>query len=154
MRAREHVVVMGKDHNIPESHLNAIYAACDFGVNASEGEGFGLTHLEQAAAGVPQIWGQFAGLDSVLKSPDCGVSLVPRTIRMRHFNDDGNLGIAPEVHYEDIAHAIMDYLLNPDLYLALRETCLRSARSPAHEWAHVLQPAYDHITHLLESNLM
>lgn len=41
--------------DVPDSTLAAIYAACDVGINTSNGEGWGLVAFEHGLAGAPQI---------------------------------------------------------------------------------------------------
>lgn len=38
-----------------DAAVNAIYNACDYGINTSNGEGFGLCQLEHLATGAPQV---------------------------------------------------------------------------------------------------
>ena len=38
-----------------DNAVNAIYNACDYGINTSNGEGFGLCQLEHLATGAPQV---------------------------------------------------------------------------------------------------
>lgn len=38
-----------------DGSVNAIYNACDYGINTSNGEGFGLCQLEHLATGAPQV---------------------------------------------------------------------------------------------------
>jgi D-inositol-3-phosphate glycosyltransferase len=41
--------------DVPDATLAAIYAACDVGINTSNGEGWGLVAFEHALAGAPQV---------------------------------------------------------------------------------------------------
>lgn len=59
---------------VPESLMPYVYSALDVQVSTSQGEGWGLTHTEGMACGVPQIVPDFAALaewpgDSVAKVP-------------------------------------------------------------------------------------
>jgi glycosyltransferase involved in cell wall biosynthesis len=40
---------------LDDATINAIYSACDYGINTSNGEGFGLCQLEHLACGAPQV---------------------------------------------------------------------------------------------------
>jgi glycosyltransferase involved in cell wall biosynthesis len=56
IRDRLLVTGVGEQHpNVSSERLNAIYNACDVGVNTSEGEGWGLVSFEHAATGAAQI---------------------------------------------------------------------------------------------------
>src|SRR5262249_32169023 len=56
IRDRLLVSAVGPHHpNVSNEQMNAIYNACDVGVNTSEGEGWGLVSVEHAATGAAQI---------------------------------------------------------------------------------------------------
>lgn len=59
-----------------ESHLNKLYNAADIHLLPSMGEGFGIPHLEAAAAGCPGIVSDFAA-QSELKGPGYAVPVHP-----------------------------------------------------------------------------
>ena len=54
----ERLVMSGKEDgipNLPGEEVNAIYNACDVGVNTASGEGWGLVAFEHAATGAAQV---------------------------------------------------------------------------------------------------
>ena len=52
--ATQHIFVI-PSHMLNDQRINALYNACDVGVNTCLGEGFGLTSVEHACLGKPQI---------------------------------------------------------------------------------------------------
>lgn len=52
----QRVVVVDTNRQLfDDTGINRIYNACDYGINTSNGEGFGLCQLEHVATGAPQV---------------------------------------------------------------------------------------------------
>jgi glycosyltransferase involved in cell wall biosynthesis len=52
----QRVIVVDTNRQLfDDNGINKIYNACDYGVNTSNGEGFGLCQLEHATTGAPQV---------------------------------------------------------------------------------------------------
>jgi glycosyltransferase involved in cell wall biosynthesis len=52
----QRVVVVDTNRQLfDDNGINRLYNACDYGINTSNGEGFGLCQLEHVAAGAPQV---------------------------------------------------------------------------------------------------
>jgi glycosyltransferase involved in cell wall biosynthesis len=63
-----HVLTLGdRSGLLTEAALNALYNACDVGLNTCVGEGFGLCNLEGAGLGIPQIVSDVGGLHDIFE---------------------------------------------------------------------------------------
>lgn len=86
---------------VDETTLNLIYNVMDVHVSATQGEGFGLTHAESAACGVPQIVPEWSGLSDWLK--DAALFVPCSSI---YVNTGGINTIGGVVHPGDLATAM------------------------------------------------
>lgn len=71
---RKRVLLTEGGPTLPDTHMPSLYNAFDVLISTSEGESWGLTHLESMACGIPNIAVQCAGLASWAKG---GVLWVP-----------------------------------------------------------------------------
>ncbi len=62
-----HIFIRPSDTYLPDEKLNALYNACDVGLNACLGEGFGLCNLEHACLGKPQIVSKVGALADIFQ---------------------------------------------------------------------------------------
>jgi phosphatidyl-myo-inositol dimannoside synthase len=70
----QRVVFLG---HLNETQLEAAYAACDFFVMPSTGEGFGIVFLEALVRGIPVLGGNRDGSNDPLQDGKCGVLVDP-----------------------------------------------------------------------------
>lgn len=90
--------------------INKLYNAADFGINTSDGEGFGLCQLEHLQTGAPQIVtsvGSYEFLDG------CAV-VIPATQRLYH-SQSMPLGLFSQVTTsEAVTQGMLDAIANKD----------------------------------------
>jgi glycosyltransferase involved in cell wall biosynthesis len=60
-----HILMMRNSGFITDEVLNALYNACDIGINTCVGEGFGLCGMEHGALGKPQLVNGVGGLNDI-----------------------------------------------------------------------------------------
>lgn len=82
---------------IPDSHLNDVYNACDVGINTSMGEGWSLTNSEHACTGAPQVVPNHSALSELYV--DCGLLVEPVTT----FTFDNSMVVGKLVSPYDVA---------------------------------------------------
>lgn len=99
---------------LSDKDINILYNATNVGINTAEGEGFGLTSIEGAALGKPQIVTNCGGHIEFL---DNSFSTLINPVA-KLYGDLKSNGIAsvPEIcSYKDFADAMWKYFSNPDL---------------------------------------
>jgi len=60
-----YIMVMPNNGQLTEEKLNILMSACDIGINTAIGEGFGLSNLEHASFGKPQLVSGVGGLTDI-----------------------------------------------------------------------------------------
>jgi len=100
----------GNNGLLSDADLNALYNACDVGLNTCVGEGFGLCNLEHAGLGKPQIVSNVGGLSDIFgplhdKNMTLGVAVVDPVASL-------TLVRAIDAHVGDI------YICDPDEFAA------------------------------------
>jgi phosphatidyl-myo-inositol dimannoside synthase len=63
--------------HLDDTHLEAAYAACDYFVMPSTGEGFGIVFLEALVRGIPVLGGNRDGSNDPLQDGKCGILVDP-----------------------------------------------------------------------------
>jgi glycosyltransferase involved in cell wall biosynthesis len=74
------IVDNGPPNLIVDDAINHIYNACNYGINTSDGEGFGLCQLEHLATGAPQVVLDVGDYRAFLDD-ECAVFVKPSQIR-------------------------------------------------------------------------
>jgi glycosyltransferase involved in cell wall biosynthesis len=113
---------------VDEEMLNLIYNSCDVGVNTSLGEGWGLTSMEHAITGAPQI---------VPDSSTCGdlyrdIGMVVPCKFKQTLDDIMTTGRV--VLPEDVAKNMDLIYQNKELYADLSRKSIEKFSSPEYSW--------------------
>jgi D-inositol-3-phosphate glycosyltransferase len=116
---------------VPEAQLNYIYNACDVGLNTSLGEGWGLTSIEHAITGAPQIVPSHSACAELYS--DCGL-LVNTPIAWRF---DNIMTLGKVVTAEGVAQAMETLYTNKDLYNKLAKKGLEKFSSETYDWKNI-----------------
>jgi D-inositol-3-phosphate glycosyltransferase len=103
---------------VDDDHLNAIYNACDVGLNTSTGEGWGLVAFEHGATGAAQV---------MPAHPSCAELWADRAILI-DTDDDG------VVSPSSVARAIEELYVNPDTRAALSVAAHELATASRFSW--------------------
>jgi len=116
---------------VDEEKLNLIYNACDVGLNTSLGEGWGLTSMEHAITGAPQI---------VPDSSTCGnlyrdIGLVVPCKYTQTLDEIMTTGRV--VTPEDVAQKMDLIYQNKELYTELSKKSIEKFSSPEYSWKNI-----------------
>ena len=116
---------------VTDEKLNAIYNATDVGINSSLGEGWGLTNVEHAVTGAPQIVPDHSSCQELFR--DCGL-LIPTSQELcfEHTLTFGKL-VTPEA----IAEQLEILYNNKDLYNSLSKKALAKFTSKEYSWKEI-----------------
>jgi glycosyltransferase involved in cell wall biosynthesis len=104
----QHLVFIEKPQLLTDEDINALYNACDIGINTCDGEGFGLCNFEHAAVGKAQIVPNVGGFKDIFRPEFC-ILVEPK---LRFYVDstrDHVGGMAEMCDYNDFAAAIEMY---------------------------------------------
>lgn len=113
---------------VSDEKLNDIYNACDVGVNTSMGEGWGLTNIEHAITGAPQVVGDHSACKEIFE--DCG--LLTKTIADITFDKSmttGNL-LSPE----SLAENLEVLYANKRVYDNLAKNSVKKFSDDMYDW--------------------
>lgn len=113
---------------VPDAALNDIYNAADVGLNSSMGEGWGLTSIEHAMTGAPQIVPDHSACREIFH--DCGI-LTPT---ITDFTFDNSMTVGKLVRPEDLADSMNKIYSDKDLYKTLSEKSIAKFSSPEYSW--------------------
>jgi hypothetical protein len=108
--------------------LNAVYSACDAGLNTATGEGWGLPDLEHAAAGKAQVVPRFGALAEIRGA--CA-ELVEPVMEVVH---EGVLSEGSTVSAEGVAAALEGLYGDRARLRRVAEACYRRATEPRFRW--------------------
>jgi glycosyltransferase involved in cell wall biosynthesis len=122
--------------SLPKESLNAIYNACDVGINTGLGEGWGLTAIEHGATGAPQIVPNHSALGEIYK--DCGVLVKKAMPFTLETSTTGYL-----VHEKEVAKAMNLLYNNREYYNELSEKTYKKFTSPAYSWQEISKVWYN-----------
>jgi D-inositol-3-phosphate glycosyltransferase len=117
------------NRELDDAGLNALYNACDVGINTAVGEGWGLVSFEHAAAGAAQIVPDNSACTELWRGAaellPCGPDVRPHyaMLGMREPNVAGIVS-ALERLYADVDHR-----------RAVADACYRRAADPALRWS-------------------
>jgi glycosyltransferase involved in cell wall biosynthesis len=114
--------------DLSDADINALYNACDIGVNTCDGEGFGLCNYEHAALGRPQV---LPALGGFLDYFNTGNSILVAPARHRYLTrQTQSVGmVAEEVDYEAVRDGILRYYREPDLRREHGARCVHELRA-------------------------
>jgi len=119
-------------HGMPEEHLKFIYGSFDVMLGTPQGEGWGLTHMEGMACGVPQIVPRWAALgewaDGAAHFVECTtLACTPNNINViGGVADEAQTIEALQLLYEDRAYRA-----------GLRDAGLALVAQPQYRWEHI-----------------
>lgn len=131
---------------VPDARLNDIYNACDVGLNSSMGEGWGLTSVEHAMTGAPQIVPDHSACAEIFM--DCGL-LVPPAMDYT-FENSMTVGrlITPEALAEKMGLIYSD----KNLYKKLSEKSVEKFSKDIYSWKIITQDWKRIFNEALEEN--
>ena len=113
---------------VPDAKLNDIYNAADVGLNSSMGEGWGLTSIEHAITGAPQIVPDHSACAEIFN--DCGL-LVPT---ITDFTFDNTMSVGKLITPEAMAEKMELLYTNRELYDDLSKKSLAKFQDPMYSW--------------------
>jgi len=113
---------------VPDVVLNDIYNASDVGINSSMGEGWGLTSVEHAMTGAPQIVPDHSACAEIFI--DCGL-LVPT---ITEFTFDNSMTEGALVSPEGLAEKMDLLYTDKDLYKTLSKKSLDKFSDDKYSW--------------------
>ena len=116
---------------ISDSALNDIYNASDVGLNTSLGEGWGLTSIEHAMTGAPQIVPDHSACAEIFS--DCGL-LVPAPIRITF---DNTMTVGKLITPEGLAEKMNLIYSDKALYNKLSKKSLEKFSDPKYTWVEI-----------------
>lgn len=146
------LILSGKGKGIqrlPISTLNVIYNATDVGINTGIGEGWGLTSVEHAVTGAPQIVPAHSACKELFS--ECGV-LVPPSLPSVI---EGICTTGYEVRPDDVAKAMDIIYTNRQLYNQLSVAGYKKFTDEAYSWKKITEQWNTYFEELLnnESNV-
>lgn len=125
--------------------INELYSLSDIGINAAEGEGFGLCNFEAMGVGIPQVVSNVGGFRDFCKHGYNAQVVEPKWHAYIPMSYSGVGGVAEIIDASDLAFAVEDYLLDSEL----REIHGKNARNTVlqYTWANEVL----NIAHLVDS---
>jgi glycosyltransferase involved in cell wall biosynthesis len=117
--------------SVPEDKLNAIYNATDVGINTSLGEGWGLTNIEHAMTGAPQIVPDHSACRELFQ--DVGL-LIPTS---QEICFEQTLTYGQLVTPQAVAEQLEIMYNNPELSRELAAKALDKFNKPAYSWKNI-----------------
>jgi len=116
---------------ISDSMLNDIYNSADVGINSSMGEGWGLTSIEHAITGAPQIVPDHSACGEVFM--DCGI-LVPT---ITNFTFDNSMTVGKLILPEDLASKMDMLYKDKNLYKVLSNKSIDKFSDDRYSWEYI-----------------
>jgi glycosyltransferase involved in cell wall biosynthesis len=113
---------------VSDDMLNDIYNASDVGLNTSMGEGWGLTSIEHAMTGAPQIVPDHSACSEIFY--DCGV-LVPTTL---NFTFDNSMTVGKLVSPVSLADKMQALYDNKELVSKLSDESIKKFSDQFYSW--------------------
>lgn len=113
---------------VSDAMLNDIYNAADVGLNSSMGEGWGLTNIEHAITGAPQIVGDHSSCAEIFS--DCGL-LVPTAL---DYTFDNSMTEGKLISPEKMAEKMEILYTNKELYKELSRKSVEKFSDPKYSW--------------------
>lgn len=116
---------------VPDELLNDIYNASDVGLNTSMGEGWGLTSIEHAITGAPQIVPDHSACSEVFF--DCGLLVTPAV----KFMFDNTMTVGRLVSPDFVAEKMNLLYSDKKLYDELAKKGIEKFSSDKYSWAEI-----------------
>jgi glycosyltransferase involved in cell wall biosynthesis len=116
---------------VPESVLNDIYNASDVGLNTSLGEGWGLTSVEHAITGAPQIVPDHSACREIFS--DCGV-IVPTSSNITF---DNSMTVGRMITPELLAGKMNQIYTDKALYEELSNKSIAKFSHSMYSWSEI-----------------
>jgi glycosyltransferase involved in cell wall biosynthesis len=117
--------------SVSDNWLNAIYNACDVGLNTSLGEGWGLPNVEHAITGAPQIVPDSSSCSEIFN--DCGL-LIPIN---QYLIYPQMLTKGALVKPEDVAEKLELIYREKALYDELSQKSIAKFSAPEYSWEEI-----------------
>jgi D-inositol-3-phosphate glycosyltransferase len=109
----KYILCPSKVSQLQDEDMNALYNACDVGINTCVGEGFGLCNMEQAALDIPQIVTYTGGLRDIFGTIEEAKTIKPvTTIYIPKILDEHG-GYVDICKAEDFTEALQYYYDDP-----------------------------------------
>lgn len=121
----------GGVQSIPDAALNDIYNASDVGLNTSMGEGWGLTSVEHAMTGAPQIVPSHSACAELFM--DCGL-LVPT---VTNFTFDNSMTVGKLISPQGLADKMSLIYSDKELYKKLSDKSIEKFSNPMYSWKEI-----------------
>jgi glycosyltransferase involved in cell wall biosynthesis len=128
----QRVIIVDSNRQLfDDASINKIYNACDYGINTSNGEGFGLCQLEHIATGAPQVVINSGDYHAFLSKNIA--EIIEPSIYSYLSISTGVGDIAKSASVEEVTEAMQRILLNKN-----SEECIKTAAS--RPWAKICDP--------------
>ena len=121
----------GGVQTVPDAVLNDIYNSADVGLNSSMGEGWGLTSIEHAITGAPQIVPDHSACREIFS--DCGL-VVPT---VTDFTFDNSMTVGKLIDPKDLAVAMDKLYTDRANYRDLSEKAMNKFSDVKYSWAYI-----------------
>lgn len=140
----DRLIVTNLNHSIqqvPIDKLNAIYNACEVGINTSIGEGWGLTSVEHAATGAVQIVPDHSSCRELFY--DCGLVVpVNQPVTSNDTLTEGGL-ISPK----GLADSLNNLYYDREMLRTLSNKCYNKFFNEQYSWKKIVQDTWLPIFH-------
>lgn len=130
--------------SLPDADINALYNACNVGINTCSGEGWGLCNFEAIPLGKPQIATNVGGMADFI-SNDFSIKLEPVSqIYLDRQTSDAIGGKARVVSHVHAADAMEFYLKNPSIRELHGQRGMEAIKdNPKYHWDNICKFLYD-----------
>lgn len=116
---------------VPDAALNDIYNAADVGINSSLGEGWGLTNVEHAITGAPQIVPDHSACRELFS--DCGL-IVPTVTNVTF---DNTMTIGKLITPQALADKMNQLYSDKGLYESLSAKSIEKFSREEYSWKYI-----------------
>jgi glycosyltransferase involved in cell wall biosynthesis len=106
-----HLIVIDTPQKLSDEDINILMNCADIGINAADGEGFGLCNFEHAGIGKPQVIPRIGGFHDFFRD-DCAMYCDPVLAYYLDTRHDGVGGEANFIDYQDMTSGIEFYYAN------------------------------------------
>lgn len=127
-----------------DQKLNDIYNACDVGINTSMGEGWGLTSIEHAITGAPQLIPNHSAIREVFDG--CGLTIPTVT----SYTFDHTMTVGKLVSPDGVADELQRLYDSPELYQELSEKAMTKFTTPEYQWSNIAKRWQEIFTEIVE----
>ena len=115
--------------NVSVSKLNLIYNVCDVGINTSMGEGWGLTNMEHAITGAPQVVVRHSACEELFH--DVGLLMEPIT----NFTFDNSQTVGKLTSPDEVARCLNLLYNDRNLMQDLSTKAIEKFSKPEYQWS-------------------